>query len=489
MGWGDIAGVVIIVFSIVVFGYFVVLNTTYLVLFSAAFVGAKRYVLKGNTIDLYEVFRSPLTPSISVIMPAYNEAPIIVEAVRSALMLHYPRFEVVVVNDGSADETLGLLKDAYKLRSVTKEVQQKVASQEVRGVYISVEHDNLVVVDKVNGGKADALNAGINVSRHDLICVVDADSLIEPDALLKIARPFIETPDLTVAAGGVVRIVNGCEVSSSAVAKVSLPRNYWANMQIVEYLRAFLGGRLGWSAIRCPVIISGAFGGFKRRELIEIGGYRRDTVGEDMDLVIRLHRHLREIGRDYRMYFIPDPVCWTQAPVSYSQLSLQRDRWQRGLIESFAENNDMLFNPRYGVIGMFAMPFYLFFEMFGPLVELFGYVMVVLALVLGQLDARFLYLFLSVAILYGIIVSLTAVFLEGISFRRYPRLGSLIRLSFYALVENVGYRQINTWWRAKAYLTYFTRKKSWGEMDRTGFEEKENAGFAETLQAQSEVEG
>jgi cellulose synthase/poly-beta-1,6-N-acetylglucosamine synthase-like glycosyltransferase len=469
VNFNSAAGSFLIIVNLLIFFYFAVLNTIYLVLFAVAFIESKKHSARRKIVDLYEVFRSPLTPSVSVLIPAFNEEEDIVEAVRSTLMLHYPHFEVVVINDGSTDKTLELLEERYKLRRITKFVQPNVPCEHIRGVYISTEYENLVVVDKENGGKADALNAGINVCRHELMCSIDADSILETDALLKVARPYIERPLDTVAVGGIVRIVNGCEVVAGNVTKVELPHNYWANVQIVEYIRAFLGGRMGWSALRSLLIISGAFGIFDRRIVTEIGGYRRDTVGEDMDLVVRMHRYLREQKRKYRMVFVPDPVCWTEAPEKYSQLGKQRDRWQRGLIESLTGNLRMLFNPRYGIIGLFAMPYFFFFEMIGPSIELLGYVTVALALALGYLDFQFLYLFIALAILYGVTVSLMAVFLEGLAFRRYPRLASLLKLSLYSFLENIGYRQINSWWRTKAYVTYFTRKHKWGKLDRMGY--------------------
>jgi len=471
MHFKDIAGSFIIILNLLIFFYFAVLNTVYLVLFSAAFLEAKKYATRRKIVDLYEVFRSPLTPSVSLLIPAYDEEAGVLEAVKSTLMLRYPHFEVIVINDGSTDRTLELLKERYKLRRITKVVQLRVPCNTIRGVYISTEHENLVVVDKENGGKSDALNAGINASRHDLICSIDADSILEPDALLKVARPFIERPLDTVAVGGVIRIVNGCEVVAGNVTKVELPHSYWANVQIVEYLRAFLGGRMGWSALRSLLIISGAFGIFDRSVVIEVGGYRRDTVGEDMDLVVRMHRHLREQKRKYRMVFVPDPVCWTEAPQKYGELGRQRDRWQRGLIESLTGNLRMLLNPRYGVIGLFAMPYFFFFEMLGPVIELLGYAVVVLAVVLGYLNYQFLFLFLALAVLYGVIVSLIAVYLEGIAFKRYPKLGSLLKMGLYCFIENLGYRQLNSWWRSKAYFTYFTRKRKWGKSVRIGYKQ------------------
>ncbi len=470
MDFRSVAGDIIIIFNLIVLFYFAAINTIYIVLFAAAFAGSIKYNRHRRFVDFYEVFRSPLTPSISVLVPAYNEEATIVEAVRSMLLLRYPHFEVVVINDGSSDRTLELLGEKYNLRRVGKVVPMRVPCSRIRGVYISPDYDNLVVVDKENGGKADALNAGINVSRHDLVCVIDADSLIEPEGLLKVARPFIENPSTTVAVGGLIRIVNGCTVEGGSVTRVRLPGNYLANLQTIEYLRAFLGGRIGWSALRSLLIISGAFGLFDRRLAIEVEGYRTDTVGEDMDLVVRMHRHLRVKRKEYTISFVPDPVCWTEAPEKLRQLSRQRDRWQRGLIESLTSNIGMLMNPRYGPIGLFAMPYFFFFEMLGPVVELSGYILIVLALVLGLLNVQFFYLFFTVAFLYAIAVSLFAVLLEGIALRHFPRVPALLKLAFYSIIENFGYRQVNAWWRTKAFFTLFTRRQTWGALERKGYE-------------------
>jgi len=462
-----LVAVFIITVNLVVFGYFIIVNTAYLILFTLAFFSARGYVRRKHITDLDEVFRSPLTPSISVIIPAFNESRTIVDVVRAALVLRYPRFEVVVVNDGSTDQMLDVLTEAFDLRRITKVVETPLPCEKIRGVFISASQDNLLVLDKAHGGKADSLNAGINVSNGQILCNVDADSLLEIDALLKIARPFLENPGYAVAAGGVIRVVNGCDVSGSRVTRVRLPKGFWANVQIVEYLRAFLGARMGWAALGGLLIVPGAFGAFDRATLLEIGGYRQDTVGEDMELILRLHAYMKEHKRAYKIYYIPDPVCWTQAPVGWQQVSRQRDRWQRGLIESLRAHENMLFNPKYGVPGAIVMPFYFFFEMLGPVVELFGYGMIILALLLHQLDVRFLYLFISVAILYGVIVSLMAVMLGGVATGRFPRLPALAKLSLFAVLDNAGYRQVNTWWRTKAYVTYYTRRRKWGHMERS----------------------
>ncbi|MBP1769045.1 MAG: glycosyl transferase, partial [Candidatus Aminicenantes bacterium] len=294
--------------------------------------------------------------------------------------MEYPVFEVIVVNDGSTDMTLDKLIRAFCLEK-TRRVFRKVADHKpVRGIYTSSRYPKLVVVDKVNGRKADAMNAGLNVSRYPLFCAVDSDSLLEKDALLKMVRPFLEDPEKTVAAGGVIRLSNGSTFRNGQVSRVGLPRNTLARLQIIEYLRAFLGGRLGLSMLKSSLIVSGAFGLFRKDIALQCGGYRSQTIGEDIDLIVRMRGRLHERGTPFDIRFVPDPICWTEAPESFRGLARQRNRWHRGLIDTLLHNSHMLFNPSYGVTGLFALPFYLFFEMLAPLVEITGYVLFIASL-------------------------------------------------------------------------------------------------------------
>jgi cellulose synthase/poly-beta-1,6-N-acetylglucosamine synthase-like glycosyltransferase len=310
------------------------------------------------------------------------------------------------------------------------------------------------MIDKENGGKADAINAGINGARYPLVCVIDADSLLEEHALSRAVLPFIEDPE-TVAAGGIVRIVNGSRVERGCVVDVRLPGNPLAAVQVVEYLRAFLAGRVAQSAMKMLLIVSGAFGVFRRDAVIRAGGFRTDTIGEDMELVVRLHRIYRERGAHYRIVFLPDPVCWTEAPDTVAMLKGQRNRWQRGTLQTLGFHRRMLFNPRYGSVGLVGLPYYLLFEGLGPILELAGYVLTMVGVVLGLIDIVFAQLLFLAAVVYGTLISLLAVVLEELAFRRYPRVLDLIKLAAYGIVENFGYRQLTTWWRFMGTVDYF----------------------------------
>lgn len=454
--------------DLVILTYFVVLNSLYLLFNIVAYVSLRQHRRRWTGRDLDAIVRSPATPGVSIVAPAYNEEATLAESVRSLLLLNYPQFEVVVVNDGSKDRTLPVAVEAFDLLRAPVSYAQPVATQPVHGVYRSLVNRDLVVIDKANGGKADAINAGINAARYPLVCVIDADSLLEEHALTRAVLPFVEDPR-TIAAGGIVRIANGCTVESGRVTRVALPRNRVAMFQIVEYLRAFLGGRVAQSAFNGLLIISGAFGIFRRDAVIQAGGFRHDTIGEDMELVTRLHRLYRERHEPYRIVFQPEPVCWTEAPETLRILSRQRNRWQRGTLQTLGFHARMIGNPRYGVIGLVSMPYYLIFEALGPAIEVSGYLLTALAVGFGLLDWRFAELLFLAAVLYGALLSVTAVVLEELSFRRYPRLTDLLYLAAYGVLENFGYRQLTTWWRLGGLVDYLRGKQGWGVMTRKGF--------------------
>ena len=450
--------------------YFIGVNIAYTALLVLSLREILQYMRHNSFSDFRLTVQSELAPGVSILAPAYNEEATITESVKSLLKLSYGRFEVIIVNDGSGDATLTRLVDEFGLHTSRQVYDPVLRTSQVRAIYRSKlpAYRNLLVIDKENGGKADALNAGINVARHDLVCSIDADSLLEEDALQKVVKPFLEDRKV-IASGGIVRIVNGCEVVNGRVVSVGLSRNVLPQFQVVEYLRAFLSGRMAWQAVNALPIISGAFGMFRRQTLLEVGGYRRDTVGEDMELVLRMHRVMLETRKPYRIVFVPDPVCWTEAPEYLWVLARQRNRWHRGLIDVMRIHKKMILNPAYGLVGMAAMPFFLLVEMLGPVFELIGYIVTVSMVILGMTDLHMAGLFFVAAVIYGVLFSVGGVLLEEISFRRYPNPTHLALLLVMGVVENFGYRQITAWWRIKAFWDYVWGKRTWGAMQRTGF--------------------
>ncbi len=468
---GPWVGVVLWTVNAIVFSYFIILNGSYLLTSVIAFRAVRRYAERLRSLDVRETIAHSGAPPITLIAPAFNEEATVVESVRSLLSLNYPEFEVIVVNDGSKDETVQRMIDAFEMRPFPKMSTFDVDTAEVRQTYRSRRHPHLWLVDKENGGKADALNAGLCYCRTPLFCAMDADTLLERDALIRVVRPFLEEAH-TVAAGGIIRIANGCVIEAGSVTEVRLPDSIVARFQVLEYLRAFLVGRMGWEALKGNLIISGAFGIFRRSTVIAAGGFSTDTVGEDMELVVRLHRYCMDHDLPYNISFVPDPVAWTEAPESLRVLGRQRDRWQRGLSESLTKHRSMLFRRRYGRIGMWVMPHFYFLEMWGPLIEVAGYGVFAMTLLLGWTSPAYVSAFLLVAVVLGITLSVSALALEELAFRRYPRLKDLFRLFLLAVAENVGYRQLTAFWRLRGLVRFLRKAEGWGAMPRVGFTRK-----------------
>jgi len=454
--------------DVVILTYFLVLNTFYALLLVLSIPEIWTQTRLAEDEDLQRLMQSDALPPITILVPAYNESATIESSVTAILTLEYRTFEVVVVNDGSKDDTLERLRHAFDLYEVPRTYPEAIATQPLRSVYRSRTRTRLLVIDKENGGKADSLNAAINASRFPLVIAVDADTLIEPDALLRLTRPFLLGRPIA-AVGGTVRVANNCIVQDGRVTDARVPHRFLPGIQVVEYLRAFLFGRLGWNHLGGSLVISGAFGLFRKEYLTAIGGYHVTSVVEDLDLVVRLHRYLRRAKIRYEMPFIPDPVAWTEVPETGRILGRQRERWHRGLIAAMWDHKGMLFNPRYGRVGLLGMPFYTFGEMLAPLVEVLGYLITVLGAAFGVINVSFALLFVLVAWGYGMLLSLWAVVLEEVSFRRYRRPGDLARLLLYAVFETFGYRQRTVWWRLRAFFTVRKGRRVWGEMVRKGF--------------------
>jgi cellulose synthase/poly-beta-1,6-N-acetylglucosamine synthase-like glycosyltransferase len=448
--------------------YVAAINLIYFLLIVIGFFALRNIRGRMTDDERDALLRSPLLPPVAVLAPAYNESATCRESVRAMLNLRYPSHEVIVINDGSKDDTLAVLIDEFKLYRSGRVPSGTLDCKPIRAIYESREPIRLVVVDKENGGKADSLNAGINVARAPLVCAVDSDSLLESDALLHVAEPFLED-DSTLAAGGIIRVVNGCTVAGGRVTHVRAPRRFIPLFQAVEYLRAFLGGRVAFTFLDSLLIISGAFGLFRRDAVLAAGGWLPSTVGEDMELIVRLHRISREARRPYRIVFVPEPVCWTEVPETLKVLQRQRNRWQRGTVDSLALHKRLMLNPRYGVLGMFAMPYFLLFEMLGPAIELLGYFVTIGGWALGYISTEIALLFFTVSILFGILLSMSSIVLEELTRRRYPGAADIARLFVAAIAENFGFRQLLTIWRTRGLIDGLRGKQGWGAMERRGF--------------------
>lgn len=457
-------------FERVIIYYVGAINTVYFLLMVIGFFALREYRSQTTPQERFALASSPLVPEVSIIVPAFNEAVTIVESVKALLNLRYPNYNVIVVNDGSRDQTLHLLVEHFQLYKSACRTEATLSTKPVRAVYQSRSPIQLIVVDKENGGKSDALNAGLNVAHAPLVAAVDSDSLLEPDALLNVVEPFLKDPDRVLACGGIIRVVNGCQVDHGNVVRIATPRRGIALFQTIEYLRAFLGGRVAFSFFNSLLLISGAFGIFNRKAVVEAGGFLTTTVGEDMELVVRLHKQWRQKKSDYRIVFVPEPVCWTEVPENWETLHRQRNRWQRGTVETLSNHRDMIFRPQFGAPGLFALPYFLFFEMLGPAVELAGYGMTIAGICFGLISLEVATWFFVVSVLFGILLSMSAVVLEEFTMRRYPGVGDLGRLLAAAVLENLGYRQLLAAWRVQGVWDALRKKRGWGKMERHGFQ-------------------
>jgi cellulose synthase/poly-beta-1,6-N-acetylglucosamine synthase-like glycosyltransferase len=452
----------------VILAYFIVVNSLYFVLLLSASAEMRGHLLRLRGESLWRVLQSDVAPVISMLAPAHNEAATIVQNVRAMLGLYYPNLELVVVSDGSTDSTVEVLVRNFALVPVHPIYRRVVEHAPIRTLYRSRSHPGLLVVDKDNGGKADALNAALNLASGSLVCAIDADTIIEPDALQRMVRPFL-TEEGVSAAGGTIRVANGSVVRGGRVTIARAPRSALAGFQVVEYLRAFLFGRLGWNRLGGNLIISGAFGLFDRAQVLDVGGYAHDTVGEDMELVLRLRRHAIDMGKSGRVEFIPDPVAWTEVPETLRGLGRQRDRWHRGLTDALWRNRAVMGRPAYRGMGLIVYPYFVVVELLGPVVEFVGLLGLGVGLLVGAVSVPFAVLFFLAAYGYAMFLTIYTLLLEEVSFHRYVGIREQLVLLTWGLLENLGYRQLTVLWRLRGLVKFLRKRTDWGVMERQGF--------------------
>jgi cellulose synthase/poly-beta-1,6-N-acetylglucosamine synthase-like glycosyltransferase len=460
---------IIFLLTLFLFGSYLLLG-----IFSA--MALRKYLRKNSYINYNSLVTSPLSPRVSIIAPAYNESMNIIDNVRTLLSLYYNNFEIIIVNDGSTDDTFEKIRDVYSLVKVNYFFDYRIPCERIRGVYKSEDpsFNRLTVIDKNNGGKADSLNAGINISRSPLVVSIDADSIIEPDSILKLVKPFLEEKDRRViGTGGVIRIVNSCDVEKGHIRKINLPEKILPRLQVLEYTRAFLLGRMAWSHLDGLMLISGAMGMFDRDTVIRAGGYSTKTVGEDMELVLRMRRYMSEVDEKYEVTYIPDPLCWTEVPSDLGSMRRQRTRWTRGLAESLITHRKIMFNPKFGRLGLLGYPYWLFFEWMAPLIAFGGIVYSIFLAITGVINWPFFLLLFTFVYTFAISLSTWAVLFEEITFHKYEKKREVLRLIVTALFEPFFY-PVHTIFAVIGNFQFLRGKKGWGGADRRGFEMKNN---------------
>jgi hypothetical protein len=462
------------VFSNMFFILTLVLSGSYLILGIFSAMALRKYLRKNSYVNYNSLVLSPLSPEISIIAPAFNESKTIIDNVRTLLSLYYNNFEVILVNDGSTDNTLDKIKEEYELTKVNYYFDYHLPCEKIRGVYKSKNPSfkRLTVIDKKNGGKADSLNAGINICKSTLFIAIDADSIIETDSILKLVKPFLEEKERKViGAGGVIRIVNSCDVEAGHIRDIHLPGQMLPRLQVLEYTRAFLLGRMAWSQLDGLMLISGAMGIFDRETVIKGGGYSIKTVGEDMELVVRMRRRMAEEGVKYEVTYIPDPLCWTQVPSDIKSLQTQRTRWTRGLVESLWTHRKIFFNKTYGRLGLLGYPYWFFFEWLAPLVAFSGFIYSIFLAITNAINLPFYLLLFLFVYTFAVSVSIWAILFEEITYHKYKKKRDVLKLLIAALLEPFFY-PMYTYFAVRGNLEAMRGKKGWGKVERKGFEKK-----------------
>lgn len=469
INWIDIFNSIFFIYACFLFGIYI---------FNAllSILELRKYTSKNKYVDYKSMLSFPKIPTVSVIAPAYNEEKTIIDNIECLLSLHYEDFEIIIVNDGSTDNTLDKITKHFDLVKVNRAYELEIECSPIRAIYQSRNpaYYNLVVVDKINGGKADSLNAGINISEKDLFLAIDVDCIIESDAILKMVKPFMDdNKRVVIASGGVIRIANSSQISEGRIVKVNYPKNFWAKFQVLEYFRAFTLGRMAWSKLNGLLIISGAFGLFDRKRVLKVGGYDKHSVGEDLELVVRMRRYMHEVEKKkYRVAFIPDPLCWTEVPESYRVLARQRNRWTRGAIDTILKHRKMFLNPKYGLIGMMSFPNWVLFEWLGPIIQSVGLIYFIFLLIFGLVNFQVFLTLLVFVLTFSIMYSLFAIFFEAYTFNKYKGVSYLSQAISFIFLEMFIYQPLNMFFSLTGHIDFYFRKEDknrWGDMTRKGF--------------------
>ncbi|MFC3881063.1 glycosyltransferase [Algoriphagus namhaensis] len=457
----------------------------YVIIMILSAIEMRNHRRRNRFTDYEDIISSPLVPEVSIVAPAFNEAESIVQNAKSLLSLHYAKLEVIIINDGSKDDTLARLVEAFDLVKVPFAYEESIPTARVNGVYKSPNSsfEKLIVVDKENGGKADALNAGINVSSGELLACIDVDCILSSDSILKMVRPFMsEVNRKVIAVGGVIGIANNCDITDGTVTKYRAPDSLLGRFQVIEYFRAFLMGRMAANRINGLILISGAFGFFRRDLVLEVGGYLTKTVGEDMELIVRMRRHMEEKGVPYKVDFVPDPLCWTEVPETVDILSKQRNRWIRGTIETLQLHQKIKLNPKYGVMGMVSYPYWSLFEKFAPIIEGGGILYTLLLILLGDFSVFFFIALFIVMYLLFVMVSSFSILFEQIFYNNYKDKKDLNRLIRTILVEPFAIHPQIIWWGIRGHWDFIKGKGGWGKMIHGGFKKAEDKKKLKTTQ-------
>lgn len=462
-------------YILLILGYAILIMSSYLILAYLSTKELRSYLKKNSFVDYSVLLTSEFAPKLSLIAPAYNEGLTIEENVKSLLSLNYNNYQAIVVNDGSKDNSMEILIKTYDLVLTEVEIHSKIETKKIKGIYKSrnAAYKKLIVVDKENGGKADALNVGLNIAEYPYVVCIDVDCILDKDSLLKLAKPFLESQGKRIiATGGVVRIANQCVIKNGRLVEVNIPDRMLPRIQVLEYLRAFLLGRMAWGRLDGLLLISGAFGAFDKEVAILAGGYSTKTVGEDMELIVRMRRYMLENKLPYAVSYIPDPLCWTEAPEDFNIFKKQRSRWMRGTIETLGIHKRMFLNPKYKLLGMLSVPYWTLFEFLAPAIEFIGLIITLFFIIFGLLNWHFFFLLLLFVYSFAVFFSVIALYSEERTYHKYPKQIDFFKLLMAAFIEPLYFHPLTVYAALVGYKEKIMGTKGWGEMTRKGFTKK-----------------
>lgn len=462
-----------------VFWYCSAAMLSYLLLIIGSIIEIEKYRVRNKVINYSALLNSNFVPGISVIAPAYNESATIRNGVHTLLCLNYPKFEVIIINDGSTDDTLQQLIDEYDLVVVDFAYHEEIVTQPVKRIFKSTNpaYSKLTIIDKENGkSKADASNAGINVASFPLFLCTDIDCILHQDTLIKMVRPFVEEKTRVIATGAVIRIANSCELENGYMKRIKVAKQYLPLFQELEYIRAFLMGRMAWSRINGLLLVSGGLGLFDKEIVMKAGGYNHVSFGEDMELIIRMRIWMHENKLAYRVRYIPESLCWTEVPSTLKVFANQRTRWSKGLIQTLWFHRKVFFNPKYKLFGMLSFPYWVFFEWMAPLIEASGIIYYVYLIITHQINWPFAIVLLVFIYSFSVMITILSILWDEISGSSYTKKREIFKLCLAAIVEPIAYHPLVLFFSIKGNWFFFTKKKlKWGNMQRKGFSNSNTA--------------
>lgn len=448
----DSIALVYIIIMFMVFFIFVLFST----------IKFKKHLKAKNSISNFELNNLQDSIPVSLLVPLYNEEVTIVDTINSLLSIDYREYEIIAINDGSSDNSSLKVINEYNLKKIYKPMKKSIQTNEVVDVYKGIyKNRSITLINKVNGGKADALNVGINYCKYPIFVAIDADSVLESKSIKNIIAPFMKNKS-TIAVGGNIKISNNITIKNGRITKIDSPKKLIVCFQIIEYLRSFMTNRMTWDILSMNLIISGAFGAFSKKAVIDVGGYKRNTIGEDMELVMRMHKYYLEKKEQYSISYAPDAICYTQAPDKFKGLKTQRRRWQVGLIHCMSIHKSLFLDKRW----FLAKVYFLLFEMITPIIELFGMFIMLLSFILGIINLEFLLFYYGMIIVFGVAISTASILLESYVYKDFINTKVILKLIFLSIFEAIGYRQVVSIYRISAFIGYKKNKHKWGTITR-----------------------